>query len=104
MTQMRGPVPREVKTRDVLFSLIAALVGIAAAQLSPSHALTGSKIHPWIRAYADLGSVIWKFPWSIVVICILIGLLIKTRFRGRGLGVAFCIGIAVVLAIRNALR
>jgi hypothetical protein len=88
----------------MLFCLIAALAGIAVAQLPPNHSFTGDKVHPWIRTYLDLGSMIWKFPWGLVVICTLIALLIKTRFRGRGLGVAFCVGIAIVLAIRNALR
>jgi hypothetical protein len=46
----------------------------------------------------------WEFPWSLLVLCILLALLFKAKFRGGGLGVAFCFGGGIVEAIKHAWR
>ena len=102
MTRIQELITRGTETRDIIFCLIAALTGVAVAQLPSSNVFSGDKVHPWIRTYMDLGSVIWKFPWSVLMIGIMIALLFKTRFKGRGLSVAFCIGVGIVKTIQHA--
>ena len=91
-----------LKSRDVGLCLIAAIAGIVVAELPASTAFSGHSVHPWIRAYVHLGKVMWTFPWSILVLCLLLVLLFLSNFKRGGVGVAFCIGIAIVKTIQNA--
>jgi hypothetical protein len=73
---------RRFKTRDIVLCVIAALLGAIVAEIPTSTAWRGPDVHPWIRAYIHLGNVMWEFPWSLLVLCILLALLFKAKFRG----------------------
>ena len=95
-----------VTKRDLLFCLLAAIAGIAAALLP--HASLARWNDPtvsiWIRRYIQFFNYALRLPWAIGTVAVQVALLFSIRFRRAALGVAFCLGITLVLVFRNAIR
>lgn len=87
---------REVSRRDIIISAIAVAAGLVVSFL-PYYGpkLDAPNTHTWIRAYERAGHYILQWPWNLLFIAALVLLLIRTKFRRGGWGVALCLGIMI---------
>ena len=85
-----------IPKRDFLLSGVAGIFGFVVSFLPYSGPdLSQPDVNSWVRLYGQVGRHILTWPWSLILLVLLAFLLVHSRFRRGGLGVAFCLGIVL---------
>jgi hypothetical protein len=82
-----------VPKRDFLLAGVCGLLGFAMSFVhGPRHDLDRPDVPGWLRFYPHVSKVLVNSPWILLPITVCALLLVYSRFRRGGLGVAFVLG------------
>jgi hypothetical protein len=93
-----------IPTRDYLLSGICALIGFFVSFLPRSRQEWDQPgVHEWIRLYVRGMKYLTTGPSILLTIALCTVLLIFSRFKRGGLGVAYCLGILLGHVVSSGL-
>jgi hypothetical protein len=93
-----------IPKRDFLLSGICGVLGFFLSFLPYSGPdLNQPNVNSWIRLYGQAGKHLLTWPWGLILMVVFALLLVHSRFRRGGLGVAFCLGVVLGKVIASVL-
>jgi len=100
--------PTGVSPNNLLFFLLATIIGAAVSfvqRMTHSGPITVDKpgFPHWVRVYDRIGRAISVFPWNLLVLLLLMGLVLRLKFGPRSWPLAFGIGALLGIMVAQLL-